>query len=182
MPDAGRVDELAKQDVWATIYSAAGMEIPAERFKLMKQKRGQPRIPYFSSGLFSFPEQHRNADGESFPEVWYKMATLLDRHPDIPHKRPYMDQISLPLAIQKAGLKWHKLPEEQHFILGGRARGEPLPKGREIYTVHYRQWPILKEVGLRWLARRMLKEQVGVKSVLVEPAPDSAMASAEAME
>ncbi len=156
----------AKQTVWDGIYAAAGMDIPQERFMLMKQKKGKPRIPYFSSGLFVFPEQHRNDDGKSFPQVWYDMARLLDADPDIPMKRPYLDQISLPLAIQKAGLAWHKLPQEQHFILGGRARGEPLPdKGRDIYTVHYRQWPILNEVGLRWKARKMLQNHAGVKSV-----------------
>ncbi len=156
----------AKQSVWDVIYAVAGMEISAERFMLMKQKRGKPRIPYFSSGLFVFPEQHRNSEGKSFAEVWYDMARTLDAHPDIPHKRPYLDQISLPLAIQKSGLDWHKLPPEQHFILGGRARGEPLPnRGRDIFTVHYRQWPILNEVGLRWKARNMLKIHAGVKSV-----------------
>lgn len=157
----------ARQTVWTTIYAAAGLEIPQERFMLMKQKRGKPRIPYFSSGLFVFPEQHRNAEGKRFAEVWYDIARLLDAHPDIPNKRPYLDQISLPLAILKSGLAWHKLPAEQHFILGGRARGEPLPnEGRGIYTVHYRQWPILKEVGLRWKARNMLLKQAGVKSVM----------------
>jgi hypothetical protein len=160
----------AKQSVWDVIYAAAGMEIPAERFMLMKQKKGKPRIPYFSSGLFVFPEQHRNSEGKSFAEVWYDMARTLDAHSDIPHKRPYLDQISLPLAIQKSGLDWHKLPPEQHFILGGRARGEPLPnRGRDIFTVHYRQWPILNEVGLRWKARNMLKVHAGVKSVGTGP-------------
>jgi hypothetical protein len=172
----------AKQDVWRVIYGAAGMEIPEERLMLMKQKRGKPRIPYFSSGLFCFPQHHRNAEGKTFPQVWYDLARALDAHPDIPHKRPYLDQISLPLAIRKAGLAWNLLPEEQHFILGGRARGEPLPEGRQIYTVHYRQWPILKEVGLRWKARKMLLNQAGTKSVAVEPAEETQTQSAEAME
>jgi hypothetical protein len=160
----------AKQTVWTMIYEAAGMKIPEERFMLMKQKKGEPRIPYFSSGLFVFSERHRNSEGKSFPQVWYEMAQVLDAHPDIPKKRPYLDQISLPLAIQKSGLGWNKLPDGQHFILGGLARGEPLPdKGREIYTVHYRKWPILNEVGLRWQARRMLKAHAGVRSVQLEP-------------
>lgn len=173
----------AKQKVWKTIYRAAGMKIPQERFMLMTQKRGKPRIPYFSSGLFVFPEQHRNAEGKRFPEVWYDMARLLDAHPDIPGKRPYLDQISLPLAITKAGLAWHKLPREQHFILGGRARGEPLPnEGKDIYTVHYRRWPILKEVGLRFKARNMLLKQVGVKSVLPVASEGAPQGEAEGLE
>jgi hypothetical protein len=57
------------------------------------------------------------------------------------------------------------LPEEQHFILGGKLRGEPLPEGREIFTVHYRKWEILKEVGLAKQGKRMLEAQAGVRRI-----------------
>jgi hypothetical protein len=69
------------------------------------------------------------------------------------------------LAIQKSGLGWNLLPEEQHFILGGSLRGEPLPEGREIFTVHYRKWEILKEVGLAKQGKRMLEAQAGVRRI-----------------
>ncbi len=150
---------------WNLIYETCNMEMPEERIKLMRQKGARGRIPYFSSGLFSYPEQHRNADGKSFPEVWMDIAQTIDRNPDIPGRRPYLDQISLPLAIQKAGLKWNLLPEEQHFILGGSLRGEPLPEGREIFTVHYRKWEILKEVGLAKQGKRMLEQTAGVRRI-----------------
>ena len=153
----------APQTMWDVVYAACGMELPQERFKLMRQKKGQERVPYFSSGLFSFPEQHRNAEGKSFPQVWMELAQILDSNADVPRKRPYLDQISLPLAIRKAGLDWNMLPEEQHFILGGRSRGTPLPEGREIYTVHYRQWDILKEVGLSRLGKNLLERHAGVR-------------------
>lgn len=155
----------AKQTIWDEIYRTCGMDKPEERIRLMRQKRGKPRMPYFSSGLFTFPEQHRNADGLRFPEVWMQIAQALDANPEIPKKRPYLDQISLPLAIRKAGLDWNLLPEEQHYILGGRMRGEPLPRDRDIYTVHYRQWPILKEVGLSGLGKQLLEKHAGVRRV-----------------
>lgn len=153
----------APQSVWDRIYQTAGMEMPEERFKLMKQKKGQPRIPYFSSGLFVFPEQHRNGDGLSFPEVWMQVAQTLDRDDEIPKKRPYLDQISMPLAIRKAGLQWNILPDAQHFILGGNARGEPLPEEETIFTVHYRNWAVLKEIGLSRRAKDMLEATAGVR-------------------
>ncbi len=153
----------APQSIWDQIYAICGMEIPEERFKLMKQKRGTEGIPYFSSGLFSFPESHRNAEGKTFPEVWMEVARMLDDAPDLPKKRPYLDQMSMPIAIRKAGLDWNILPDEQHFILGGRARGEPLPDDRPIFTVHYRQWEILKEVGLSRLAKDLLEKHAGVR-------------------
>lgn len=153
----------APQTIWDDIYATCGMDLPTERFHLMRQKRGPKRVPYFSSGLFSFPEQHRTADGRSFPQVWMDMAQQLDANPDLPKKRPYLDQMSIPLAIRAAGLDWNILPEEQHYILGGLSRGEPLPAGLDIYTVHYRQWRVLKEVGLVRRAKNMLETHAGVR-------------------
>lgn len=150
---------------WNLIYDTCGMPLPEDRIKLMRQKGERGRIPYFSSGLFSFPERHRNHDGKSFPETWMEIAQTIDKNEEIPGRRPYLDQISLPLAIQKSGLNWNILPEEQHFILGGSLRGEPLPEGREIYTVHYRKWDILKEVGLARQGKRMLEKQAGVRRI-----------------
>lgn len=168
----------AKQSVWPSIYEAAGLPMPTERIRLMKQKKGGGgRVPYFSSGLFSFPEAHRNAEGKSFPEVWMQVAQTLDAAPDLPAKRPYLDQMSLPLAIQKAGLAWNLLPDAQHFILGGKARGEPLPTDREIFTIHYRQWPIIKELGLTAFAKSLLERHAGVKKVAqAEVSPEEAAA------
>ena len=154
-----------KQAVWQMIYDAVGMPLPTERIKLMKQKKGNGRIPYFSSGLFSFPEQYRTPDGKSFPQIWMDVAQTLDANPEIPSKRPYLDQMSLPLAIQKSGLHWNLLPDAQHFILGGKARGEPLPTDREIFTIHYRQWPLIKELGLSAQAKQMLIKHADVKKV-----------------
>lgn len=153
----------APQSIWDDIYATCDMPLPAERFHLMRQKRGNTKVPYFSSGLFSFPEGHRTADGRSFPQVWMDIAQKLDANPALPKKRPYLDQMSMPLAIKAAGLEWNILPEEQHYILGGNARGEPLPEGVEIYTVHYRQWQVLKEVNLVRQAKNMLQTHAGVR-------------------
>ena len=163
----------AGQEIWDLIYGIVGMDKPEERFRLMKQKKGKERIPYFSSGLFSFPEQHRNAEGKSFPQVWMEVAQKIDAHPDVPHKRPYLDQISLPLAIRKAGLDWNLLPDAQHYILGGRARGEPLPQDREIFTVHYRRWTVLKEAGLSRQAKQQLERQTGVRRIAQVSKPET---------
>ena len=150
---------------WEMIYAACGMAVPEDRIRLMRQSGKRERIPYFSSGLFTFPEQHRNAEGKSFPEVWMEVAQTLDANPDVPGRRPYLDQISLPLAIQRAGLKWNILPEEQHYILGGTLRGEPLPTDREIFTIHYRKWEIIKEIGLAKTGKDMLERQAGVRRI-----------------
>ena len=152
----------AKQEIWDTIYNALDMEIPNERINLLR--RGINVIPYFSSGLVAFPENDTTGAGR-FSEVWLQTAGEIDKIKGLDRKRPYLDQMSLPLAIQKANLNWNILPEEQHYILGGNIRGEPLPTDREICTIHYRRWEIVKEVGLAQTARKMLKNQVGVRFV-----------------
>ena len=162
------------QDLWGTIYDSVGLPLPQDRIRLMKQKKGAGKVPYFSSGLFSFPERHRTAEGKSFPQVWYEVAQTVDANPAIPQKRPYLDQMTLPLAIQKAGLSWNILPDSQHFILGGRSRGKPLPQDREIFTVHYRKWPVLKEAGLSGLAKTLLQKHTGVKKMIFAMQDDPA--------
>jgi hypothetical protein len=147
-----------EQSVWEKIYGVFGMPVPVERVRLMRRSPGAV-VPYFSSGLVVFPEGPMN--GLRFADVWYETATEIDRKTDLPARRPYLDQISLPLAIRRAGLEWNRLPEEQHFILGGRLRGEPLPEDREIFTIHYRNLKIVKELGLMPKVRKMLRRQTG---------------------
>lgn len=149
----------AEDDIWETIYGVFDMEVPAERIDLMR--RGKDRVPYFSAGLVVFPE---NGDNR-FPDVWYDTARALDRVDSIPSRRPYLDQQSLPVAIRRAGLEWNEIPEDHHFILGGKLRGKPLPEREEILTVHYRKPEILREVGLHRQGRAMLKARTGVPFV-----------------
>jgi hypothetical protein len=104
-------------------------------------------------------------------------AQRIDRA-DVPARRPYLDQMSLPVAIRRAGLGWHELPEEDHFILGGQLRGQPLPAGRAIRVVHYRNWEVLREVGLDPHARDALRATAGAGRVSWVPkvAPPAAAA------
>jgi hypothetical protein len=150
--------QWGEQSVWDEIYGVFDMPVPTERVRLMRRSR-QKVVPYFSSGLVVFPEGP--VQGRRFPDVWYETAREIDRRTDLPKKRPYLDQMSLPVAIRRAGLEWNQLPEEQHFILGGKLRGEPFPADREIFTVHYRDMKILKEVGLMKQARAMLRQKAG---------------------
>ncbi|WP_235855936.1 hypothetical protein [Mesobaculum littorinae] len=155
----------AGQEIWDEIYGALDMPVPEERIHLMRRS-ADPVVPYFSSGLVVFPETGSRQDGTSrFPDVWYDTARIVDRIETLENRRPYLDQMTLPAAIRRAGLAWNELPEEQHYILGGRLRGEPLPEDREIYTVHYRSRGILRETGLHKPAKTYLKTHTGVSYV-----------------
>lgn len=161
----------APDDLWDVIYGAFKMRLPKERITLMRDRR-RPMIPYYSSGFVLFPEAYRTKKTSpikqadlSFPEVWMDTAKRIDAIEGLDNKRPYLDQMSLVVAIKRAGLKWNELVEEQHFILGGKLRGKPFPKRRKIYTVHYRRWEVLQEAGLAVDGYAALKNQIGVRRV-----------------
>lgn len=156
------------QKIWEQVYGACDMPLPDARIWLARQRR-RKLMPYFNSGLVAFPEAPVAADGRRFPQVWYDLARAIDGH-DIAKKRPYLDQLSLPPAIIASGLSWNILPEEQHFILGGELRGEPLPEDREIVLLHYRNLRILREVGHLKTAKAFLERATGVRRISqVEP-------------
>ncbi len=154
----------APQTVWKKIYAGLGMTVPKERVMLMRDKR-KPMVPYYSSGFVLFPEGKLEGLDQTFPEVWMETAQSIDAIEDLDNKRPYLDQMSLPLAIKRAGLNWNELVEEQHFILGGSLRGQPFPKDRKIYTVHYRKWDVLKENELSEHGYKALRRQTGTRRV-----------------
>lgn len=154
----------APQSIWTDIYGAFEMEVPKERVRLMRDTRFE-RIPYYSSGFVIYPRHSENADHASFPETWYETAQRIDAITGLENKRPYLDQMSLPIAIKRAGMKWNQIPEEQHYILGGTLRGQPFPSDQGITTVHYRHWDILKENKLAAKGYEGLQNQVGVRQV-----------------
>ena len=149
------------QKIWKDIYAACGMEMPEDRIWLARQRR-RKLMPYFNAGLIVFPEGPIAQSGETFVQVWNRLAGEIDKI-DIIKKRPYLDQMSLPLAIRAAGLDWNILPEEQHFILGGSLRGEPLPEDKEIKMIHYRNMKVLREIKCMQAAKRMLEKTTGVR-------------------
>lgn len=153
----------AEEDIWDTIYGALAMPVPTERYEYMRRPVG-PRVPYFSSGLVYFPEADVTGRGR-FGDVWYDTARIVDGVPTLENKRPYLDQMTLPAAIRRAGLDWNILPEEQHYILGGRLRGKPLPEDSEIFAIHYRDKGILHELGLLKPARSLLSDYIGTPFV-----------------
>jgi hypothetical protein len=152
----------AGQDVWDTIYGALDMPLPTERVRMMRQT-GPEVIPYYSAGLVVFPEN--GGPQGRFPDVWYDTARTIDRVDALEYRRPYLDQMTLPLAIRRAGLGWNQLPEEQHYILGGKIRGAGLPGDRDIFTVHYRNEWVLRELGLNKVGQRLLADRIGVRYV-----------------
>ena len=151
------------QSVWPPLYRAFGLEVPKERITMTRDKR-QRVAPYFNAGLLVIDERHRNADGRRYSEVWMDTAEKIDTLPGVENRRPYLDQMSMPIAIVRAGMEWSLLPERYNYSIGGNLRGKPLPEDRPT-ILHYRSRDVLRDAGLSKLPETILAEQVGTRRV-----------------
>jgi len=101
------------QDDWTPVYDLFGLSVPDWRVKLTK---GRQRVvlPYFNAGVVGFVEGG-TASGQRFPEVWLQTALEIDAVSKIPNKRPWLDQIALPVAATRMGGHVEVLPKAYNF-------------------------------------------------------------------
>ena len=153
------------QEIWDVAYGAFDMPVPEERMRLMRDRR-QAVAPYFNAGLVVIDERLRNEQGQRFAEVWMDTAQQSDAVEELPGKRPYLDQVSLPIAIQRAGTSWNILHERYNFSIGGILRGKKIdPEAQDVTLLHYRRGTVLSESGLRDHARKALATQAGTRRI-----------------
>ncbi len=83
--------------------------------------------PYYNAGLIAI-----NGCSE-FTEHWVSAAKSIDQESKLKGKRPWLDQLSLPIAIKKAGLNTNHLSELYNFP----ANIKPISRGNELKLTHY---------------------------------------------
>ena len=154
----------APQTVWQDIYGHFDMPVPNERILMTRDQR-QRVVPYFNAGLFVIDETFRTPDGQRFAEVWMDCAQTLDRHPTLENKRPYLDQMTLPLATLRAGMTWRIMPEKYNYSIGGILRGKSLESDADVTILHYRKREILDDAGLKGKPDEYMAELLGIKRV-----------------
>lgn len=93
---------------WDQAYSVFGLSTPEQRIRLARTHVLSP--PYFNAGVVGFPS--------AFGKTWLETAQELDKpEHDIPHRRPWLDQISMPIAIQRCGMDYRLLGDEFNLAL-----------------------------------------------------------------
>lgn len=98
MPTITRNLGYGEED-WRYIYTKFGVKMPKLRFRMDYQaNRTELCFPYYNGGLLVFPT------GE-FGATWLDVTRAIQRDPGSPPLGPWLDQISLPVAILKAGLR-----------------------------------------------------------------------------
>lgn len=85
------------QSAWRYLYDKFGLSFPEDQVVLTRS--GVRSVPYFNAGMIAFPT------GSDFAEQWLALSKAVDADPAVVEKRPWLDQITLPLAIRASGLE-----------------------------------------------------------------------------
>ncbi|WP_102108510.1 hypothetical protein [Oceaniglobus roseus] len=107
-----------KNDRWDRVYAHFDLPMPADRVRLTRKKRIE-FLPYFNAGFVGF---HSDFKAEkSFPQLWIDTAREIDWNVKVALKRPWLDQIALPVTLKRFGLAYEVLPDAYNFSISDRA-------------------------------------------------------------
>lgn len=93
--------------VWRAAYATMGLEPPTDRVEATIS--GESMLPYFNAGFIAVPGD------AGFGPVWLEACRAIDAEPKVTPKRPWLDQIGLPVAAYELGLEIGLLSERHNF-------------------------------------------------------------------
>lgn len=117
----------ANPDVWREIYRACDSEMPG--YLITATTSGEKMSPYFNAGVISVEAN------SGFGRSWSECAKKIEQMPDVPAKRPHLDQIALPVAAANSGQNFNLIGEDWNYPAHLKPLPNPLPK-----LCHY-HWP-----------------------------------------
>lgn len=135
VPTWGRDD-----DRWARVYAHFNLPYPTDRVRLLRGRRKE-FVPYFNAGFVAFPDRP-SADGDRFADRWIETALGIDHDCRVGGKRPWLDQISLPLTLARFGYETRVLDETWNYSL---ARRKDLGRTPDVHVYHYHRFRYLAQ-------------------------------------
>ncbi|GEM_PF-520505 len=125
--------------VWQQVYDLCQLPLPDQR--VISSVSGELMLPYFNSGVIAVQ------NGLGFAKVWAECCQTIDIETSITNKRPWLDQIALPMAVAKLNLAYDCLDERFNFP----AHLKPLPKSpdsQKPFLCHYHSPSVLRREPL----------------------------------
>ncbi|MFZ1728322.1 MAG: hypothetical protein WBO29_01445 [Albidovulum sp.] len=155
-------------DRWERAYAHYGMPVPTERVRLTRRKRLE-FLPYFNAGFVALREEDR-VDGKGFGRLWLETASDFDFNAKIGGKRPWLDQITLPLTMKRFGYRYKIVPTENNFSISDRVPetdADPafMHYHRSRYLLNWPQWRMAQDVALDMVDK---SRRVQLKEMLQE--------------
>ena len=133
------------EDRWERAYAHFELALPQGRVRLLRGDRPE-HLPYFNAGLVAMPETP-HADGRRFSALWLETALDFDHRCKIANKRPWLDQITLPLTMARFGYEAHVLDESWNYALS--FRGSDIQRTPDAHILHYHRFRYL-EAAPQW--------------------------------
>lgn len=133
VPTWGRDD-----DRWDRAYAHFGLPYPTERIRLLRGRR-MKFVPYYNAGFVAFPDR---GAGARFADRWIETALDLDHNCPLGGKRPWLDQISLPLTLARFGYGTRVLGESWNYSLTRRKDYSATP---DAHILHYHRFHYLRQ-------------------------------------
>jgi len=128
-------------DRWNRVYAHFNLAMPTDRVHLVRRRRIE-YLPYFNAGMVAF-DGATGANGRGFGQLWLDTAHEIDQQVSVARKRPWLDQIALPVTLKRYGLGYNVLPDAWNFSISERPY-EPDARPRLIHYHSFRYstlWP-----------------------------------------
>ena len=145
-----------KQDIktWEAVYHLFNLPFPTQR--MVSTVSRQIMLPYFNAGFISIQ------NGLNFPETWLDSCQKIEAASQIDNKRPWLDQIGLPITAARLGIQFDCLDEGYNYPVHLKPLGKNLP-----YFVHYHRAECLRrEPRLRDAVCRLVIQYPTLKIIL----------------
>ena len=145
LPNAGEVVVVPegkptwghKNDRWQRAYAHFGLELPEDRVHLVRGRRRE-FFPYFNAGFVAVRETDNRA-GKRFASAWLETASEFDWNAPIAAKRPWLDQVTLPLTMYRFGWRYREAEEDLNYSVSNR-----IPEtGSNPVFLHYHRYRFL---------------------------------------
>jgi hypothetical protein len=166
---ADRLLPMWDLSAWKEVYAACDLKLPRERMRTSVSRSLGP--PYYNAGVVAVD------NGLGFAEAWKECCLRIDADPRIDGKRPWLDQLALPVAVARLGLDYATLPEAYNFPSNHRLLGSPRaalfchyhkpihirldPVLREAVSSAFERYPKLRELAARTPDWQEVLEPVG---------------------
>ncbi|MBD1205013.1 MAG: hypothetical protein H9533_12910 [Rhodobacteraceae bacterium] len=129
-----------EEDRWERVYAHFGLSMPEERIRLLRgARRSSP--PYFNAGFVAQRETDR-VDGQTFGQLWLDTARKIDHEVGVANKRPWLDQIALPVTLRRFGMTYRLIDEAANFSI---SNGRSLPDPFAPKILHYHRARFLRD-------------------------------------
>lgn len=147
-------------DSWHCAYQQFSIDVPTVKVK--STVTAELMLPYFNAGVVAV----KNA--EAFSRCWLEVAQAIDSNAGVKNKRPWLDQIALPIAAKLSGRPLFALSERFNYP----AHLKPLSEAEQVLLCHYHSPSVIeKEPKLLLLLASLLNRFDGLRVVL-EKTPD----------